>query len=222
MANATLMAKAFGKDPDDILKTKTWKEYENAIKEEKGIRSEYLRYAIQGGNNQGTWIHQELTIEYARRCNIKFSIWCNDRIAELLKNGKVEIKPVSQAHMVLQMAQALVAQEERLATVESQVGEILKIQKDATIEIDYVERSEERMPEETLRAKIRKLVNVYCRAKLKHNQEVWNLIYDRLYYRYHIQIKKYKKKPNESWLDVAERNEFLDKIFVIASNELTI
>lgn len=45
MMNATLAAKAFGKKPDDIFKTKSWKEYETALFEMKPhLRSEDIRF----------------------------------------------------------------------------------------------------------------------------------------------------------------------------------
>lgn len=122
MANATLMAKVFLKDPDDIFKTKSWKDYEKVLIDIKNIRSEDVRYVKQGGIYQGSWIHQELVIEFARRLNPKFSIWCNDRIAELLRTGKVELKPLSPAEALLQNVQLLVEQERRINKVEERLN----------------------------------------------------------------------------------------------------
>lgn len=96
MMNATLAAKAFGREPIGIFKTKSWKEYESALLEMKpNLRSDDIQYVKQGGvsGEQGTWIHQELALEFSRRLNPKFGIWCNDKIAELLRTGSVSIKP---------------------------------------------------------------------------------------------------------------------------------
>lgn len=123
MANATLMGKPYNIEPNDVFKTKSWKSYQSAICQAKEYRNEDLRYAIQGGNNQGTWIHQELIIEFARRLNPLFSIWCNDRIAELLKDGNTQIeKPKTQIEIILASAQILADQEKRVNAIENRIN----------------------------------------------------------------------------------------------------
>ena len=40
---------------------------------------------IKGGNGeQGTWMHEDVALEFARWLSPKFAIWCNRRIKELL------------------------------------------------------------------------------------------------------------------------------------------
>ena len=46
---------------------------------------------IQGGGIQGTWMHEDVALEFARWLSPAFAIWCNDRIKELLKNGSTEL-----------------------------------------------------------------------------------------------------------------------------------
>lgn len=89
-ANATLMAKAFGKKPDDIIKTKLWSDFENALLEDRSdLCFDDIR-SINNGKNGGTWIHEELVIEFARRLDAKFSLWCNRKISELIRTGKIK------------------------------------------------------------------------------------------------------------------------------------
>lgn len=90
MANATLMAQAFNKRPDDIFRTKSWQEFENEILDDLRLRVEDIR-TVKYGDSGGSWIHQELVIEFARRLKPSFAIWCNRKIAELLRTGKVEL-----------------------------------------------------------------------------------------------------------------------------------
>jgi phage antirepressor YoqD-like protein len=111
MANATLMAMAFKKEPGFIFKTKSWKVYLLAVEESKGLRSEHLQ-SVKNGENGGSWIHQELVIEFARRLNPKFSIWCNDKIAELLRTGKVELNEKSESERILDVINLLQAKVE--------------------------------------------------------------------------------------------------------------
>jgi hypothetical protein len=39
----------------------------------------------KGGNNPGTWMHEDVALEFARWLSPLFAIWCNDRIKELLR-----------------------------------------------------------------------------------------------------------------------------------------
>lgn len=90
MVNATEMAKPFGKQPTDWLKTNQAKEFIKAFTELKIFSSADLVRVIKGGNDknaQGTWMHEDVALEFARWLSPQFAIWCNDRIKELMKYG---------------------------------------------------------------------------------------------------------------------------------------
>lgn len=87
MANATEMAKPFGKQPIDWLKTNQSKDYIETFSKLKIISLADLVQVIKGGNNPGTWMHEDVALEFARWLSPAFAIWCNDRIKELLKTG---------------------------------------------------------------------------------------------------------------------------------------
>jgi hypothetical protein len=117
-ANATLMAKAFGKKPDDIIRTKQWSDFENALLEDRAdLRFADIR-SVNNGNNGGTWIHEELVIEFARKLDPKFALWCNRKIAEISKNNIEKSISLSPAELLLQTAQILVQHEKRFSTIE--------------------------------------------------------------------------------------------------------
>ena len=79
--------------------------------------------------------------------------------------------------------------------------------------------SSEVLPEETTRAKVVRLVNAYCRSRAIGQQETWNYIYERMYYLYRVSVKSYKKaRQSETWLEVAERNGHIEKMFAIISD----
>lgn len=105
MANATLMAKAFKKKPDDIFKTKAWIQFEEAVIEDLKVQFEDIRSVKNGGNVRGSWIHQELVIEFARRLAPKFALWCNRKIAELLRTGTVSLQEHQHAISQLYISQ---------------------------------------------------------------------------------------------------------------------
>ena len=83
--NATQMAKPFGKTPKDWLRTDAAKEFIATLSAVRQICLTGLVIKKQGGNGeQGTWMHEDVALEFARWLSPKFAIWCNDRIKELL------------------------------------------------------------------------------------------------------------------------------------------
>lgn len=88
MLNATQMAKNFNKMPADWFRLKSSKNFIDALSTVKHIPITELIQVIQGGNSkQGTWMHEDVAMEFARWLSPEFSIWCNDRIKELMKYG---------------------------------------------------------------------------------------------------------------------------------------
>ena len=103
MVNATEMAKPFGKLVKDWLANKSTREFLEELSAVRRIpltgseTSEdaegVLVRVVQGGTPslQGTWLHEDVALEFARWLNPKFAIWCNDRIKELLTQGVTTI-----------------------------------------------------------------------------------------------------------------------------------
>lgn len=88
MVNATQMAAAFNKVPKDWLRNQSTKEFISTLSTVRQIRPTELITKQQGGNGeQGTWMHEDVAIEFARWLSPTFAIWCNDRIKELLSHG---------------------------------------------------------------------------------------------------------------------------------------
>lgn len=88
MVNATEMAKPFGKLAKDWLSNKSTKEFLSTLSSVRTIPLTDLVEIKQGGNKeQGTWMHEDVALEFARWLSPAFAIWCNDRIKELLKTG---------------------------------------------------------------------------------------------------------------------------------------
>lgn len=89
MINATEMAKPFGKRPAKWLELPSTKEYINTLSTIRKSDSELVK-TINGGttaNGKGTWLHEDVALEFARWLSPAFAIWCNDRIKELFKHG---------------------------------------------------------------------------------------------------------------------------------------
>lgn len=92
MVNATEMAKPFGKFTKDWLSNKSTKEFLSTLSAVRTIPLTGLVEIKQGGSGeQGTWMHEDVALEFARWLSPAFAIWCNDRIKELLLTGKASI-----------------------------------------------------------------------------------------------------------------------------------
>lgn len=92
-ANANQMANGFGGSQklSDWKRSAKTKEYIELLSENKLWKNPIVS---EEGRNGGTWIHEKLILNFARYCNTKFEIWADEQIAILLREGKVEIKPI--------------------------------------------------------------------------------------------------------------------------------
>jgi len=84
MINATEMAKPFGKRPVNWLALPSTGSFLRSL--EKVRKSDHL-IETQSGRIGGTWMHEDVAIEFARWLSPEFAIWCNDRIKELMRHG---------------------------------------------------------------------------------------------------------------------------------------
>ena len=96
LINATKMLECFpGKKMNNFLRNQATKDYINAASRNSGIPVSELLVVVKGGNDknsQGTWMHKNLALEFARWLSPDFAIWCNRKIKELLTNGVVTLR----------------------------------------------------------------------------------------------------------------------------------
>lgn len=92
MINATEMAKPFGKQAVDWLKTQSSKEFIGEYSKLKNIGLADLVKVTRGGNKPGTWMHEDVALEFARWLSPKFAIWCEDcfeKVKTEIANDKI-------------------------------------------------------------------------------------------------------------------------------------
>lgn len=87
--NATEMARPFGKR---VVKWKEKKRTKDFLRSYLKVRKTDLRglddvIVTTYGNQGSTWFHEDIAMEFARWLSPEFSIWCNEKIKELLKHG---------------------------------------------------------------------------------------------------------------------------------------
>ena len=98
MVNATEMARAFGKRPAKWLELPSTKEFLSVLTDVR--KSDFaLIQTDKGGINGGggTWMHEDVALEFARWLSPAFAIWCNDRIKELLTQGVATVSDDDEA-----------------------------------------------------------------------------------------------------------------------------
>ncbi len=128
--NATVAAKVFGKETYDWLRSKDCKEYVTVLVEKSnrenpglGITDEnQLIKTIQGGAYKGTWLHSKLAVPFARWLNVRFAVWCDEIIFNLLRGEPAPQQP-AYAH-----ARALTIDEQAVNKLECtlKAGDLLK------------------------------------------------------------------------------------------------
>ena len=95
LINATKMLECFpGKKMNNFLRNQTTKERIEALSRIEGIPVSEILVVQKAGNkyNQGTWMHEDLAIEFARWLDPDFGVWCNRKIRELFENGVVSLE----------------------------------------------------------------------------------------------------------------------------------
>lgn len=106
--NATEMAKPFGKRPIDYLKLTSTNELIQACVKKNHTSENQLVITQMGSteNGGGTWLNEDLAIDFAQWLSVDFRLWVADRIKQLLKTGVTTITDdddvIAQAMNVLQ------------------------------------------------------------------------------------------------------------------------
>jgi len=93
MVNATQMAKPFGKRPSKFLELEEVKNYIKYFEEKSDVRQAVItiKGKFKDGRPQGTWMHKTLALRFAQWLDVRFAIWVDEKIEELLKQGYAQI-----------------------------------------------------------------------------------------------------------------------------------
>ena len=102
LVNATQMARPFNKRPAKWLELPSTQEFLDSLMDIRASHNqEFSSVRLSDTSNSpfvktimgspssggGTWMHEDVALEFARWLSPTFAIWCNDRIKELLKYG---------------------------------------------------------------------------------------------------------------------------------------
>ena len=127
-----------------MLKRQQPQEFINTLAEVRNLTSADLVKVTKGGNNPGTWMHEDVALEFARWLSPAFAIWCNDRIKELMQFGMTATQPtidqlLDNPDLIIDMATRLKAERQKRSDAERQIetmsNEIIELRK----KTDYLE-----------------------------------------------------------------------------------
>lgn len=234
LTNSLLVAEKFGKNHSDVVRAvdnllekansfdyqcdakmdvhKMFYSYVEDVPQPNGGLKPAKRYVM---NRDGFTL---LTMGFTGKKALKFKLEYIAAFNAMETVLKEQQKPLSAVQMFALQANINLEHEQRLSNVEQKLNTLTKEREESTQVLLSASISSESIPELSLRDNIRQLVNRYASASNIPQRDVWHKIYDQLYYLYHISVKAYKKDKKETNLDVAERNGFLDKIFIVISN----
>lgn len=151
----------------------------------------------------------------------KFQDWVTeDVLPSIRKTGSYSVQePKSAAQMFAMQAQVNLEFENRVAMLENKFANMEKEREENTRRLLSLPLSDNKLPEQSMKSKIRELVNAYANVRGVTQQDTWHRVYKDLYYLHGISINSYKKiSKKETKLSIAERNGFLGKVFDIISN----
>ena len=119
MVNATEMAKPFGntKRPQFWLSTSYADCYMEELAKARILAYDDLVQVIKGGNNPGTWMHEDIAIEFARWLSPAFAIWCNDKVKELLTKGYTKLDSITRKDLAKWLLESEEEKEKALEAV---------------------------------------------------------------------------------------------------------
>ena len=91
MINATQMAKPFNQQPVKWLRTEQAQNLINTLSKVRKWSLADLQVVKRGGNNPGTWFHEDVALLFAQWLSPEFYIACNDKLKELLKQQAIAL-----------------------------------------------------------------------------------------------------------------------------------
>ena len=194
--------------------------------------SDYQSLRVNGDKGGRPSTDYALTLDVAKEVSMMSKCAKGKQARKYFIDAEKQLQAISKtltpAEQFLQLAQLNVELERkqkdhdvRISSVEDKLNNMLEIQASNQAELKAIPVSVDVLPEMRLRDKVRLLVNRYAQHANLTQQTVWDNLYQTLFYTYHVSIKSYKKiKEKETWLEVADRNNHIDKLYIVISNML--
>lgn len=189
--------------------------YDFVENEDYTLLHNFVEQTGRGGHNKKEYA---LTLDTAKEISMvegnekgkqarRYFIECEKKLKEVIQ------KPMTTAQMFALQAQALLEIEQRQIEQDERIRRLEENQRENEAALKAIPFEDITLPELPERQQINQLARLYAGSTGVNYREVWNKVYQELYYRYSISIRAHKKNLGEtSYLDVAERIGCLDKI----------
>lgn len=89
--DATAAASAFHKQAFEYLRLERTKAYLEALKHDASVPKEVVK-TVQRGRESGSWFHPRLMLDFARWLDVRFAVWMDAWILEVLASGREAVK----------------------------------------------------------------------------------------------------------------------------------
>ena len=139
------------------------------------------RGGIPGEARQGTWLHEDVALEFARWLSPAFAIWCNDRIKELLKYGMTATDD---------KLEEMIANPDLLIKLATELKKIREEKKKLEAETEHQAEVIEGLLYEIPVADMRQRINqIVLRGGTDDVRGRWHMLYSEFDRKYHMNIR---------------------------------
>ena len=158
---------------------------------------------------------------------LPFQMWVNGQVLPALRKQtlsleppKVESAPVpamSSLQLLQATVNAMVDQEQRLASVEQKLEDYEEGRKNALKALSQLPEPSMEVPDPSLRVLVSRVVREYAKANgIRDYSTLWNRLYMEFRDAFHVDLKIIAENRGISVLDLAEEREYLDKLYALA------
>ena len=205
-ANATSIAKAF---ENGSQKLSDWKRSPRTIEligELEAVGNSHSLIISEEGRNGGTWIEENLLLDFASYLSVKFKVWMNTQITTLLREGEVSLKPKTEEEMLLEL---FPKSDQNLILLTAQnIREVKTLTKEIIYKEDIIIGFTKDIDLETKR----KVLNNVVKHKGANYSERWSLLYKHFEDKFGVNLKRRRanfdsetKPKSKSMLDFIDR-----------------
>ena len=213
-ANANSMAKAF---ENGSQKLKDWKrssktqELIKELNEINGVENSHSELIISEsgtGTLNGTWIEENLMLDFAQYLNVKFKVWCNTNLTTLIREGSVTLKSKTEEEMILELFPST---DSNLALlVGNTIRENKTLKKELTHKEDVIIGLVDDIDLTTKRQRITQIVR---HGSKNNHQERYNMLYKEFSMKYHCDLNRRMETYNENNKPkVRNKMDYIDKV----------
>lgn len=132
----------------------------------------------------GTWIEENLLLDFAQYLNVSFKVWCQKQITTLLREGTVSLKPKTEEEMLLELFPKA---DMNLVTLTAQnIREVKTLTKEVIHKENVIVGLVDNIDLTTKRQRITQIV----RFNSKNYQDRYTLLYSEFQKKYHLDLNK--------------------------------